>query len=681
MVAFALWTVAFHLSVALGWPRDVVVAAWLVSLLVIAVLCWRFRRRSTQSVPELGVASPAGLPVAPRWVTPTFAAAAAILASFGAYASSAVVWWSYSALIVLLASAAVVAASRTRPAVVRNGAGRVARSGIGLVLVVATAFAFGAAFTQRPDADDVSYVSRAVHAEQRDGPFATRDTVYGDELYALTGGRPTTPMTAVEPLIGVLALLTPFTSPTVAYLVVGPAVAALAVLALWRLLRTLGAPSPALATFGAAVFLALNGDRHASFGNFGFVRSWQGKAIFVAVIVPLIWHYALAFGRGEGRKPLLGLFAANVAGVGLTTTAYLVAPTITCAALVCSVRGPGVRNRLAVGVSTLAYPVLILVAARVEALPAPTRDWEPGTALGVVAAPLGGLAASLQVGLQALGDAFDRGSADVLHAHWDRILGDGLPMVVAVGSMLTAWAFVGDRAGRLALAAVPGVLMLLYLNPLAAQLSLSATSFEQAGASWWRSVWVAPVPAAVGIVVSSPGLLSGKRMRGLVGTVVPLAAALAMLVGGTSVLSSANAGTRMGPPQWDVDPLARAAADRVLEIQQRDGVVAAPQEVGEVLALMTSHAHPLIVRELIYAAPVLRPPSQGDNRFVVHSAIVNGLDLENRQRFQAAIAALEPLVVVARRGAMGRGVLTSTLRASGYASAGHDDHYAYWRRE
>ena len=37
------------------------------------------------------------------------------------------------------------------------------------------------------------------------------------------------------------------------------------------------------------------GETHRWYGNFSFVRMWQGKSIFLSVFMPLVYAYALRF--------------------------------------------------------------------------------------------------------------------------------------------------------------------------------------------------------------------------------------------------------------------------------------------------------------------------------------------------------------------------------------------------
>jgi hypothetical protein len=92
-------------------------------------------------------------------------------------------------------------------------------------------------------------------------------------------------------------------------------------------------------------------------GRFFVIRLWQGKAVFVAVLVPILFVFLHEYAERPTRRLLLLLAASGVAGVGLTTTAIFVVPVIACGSLLgLAFRAP---RRAAAGFAALvAYPVL-----------------------------------------------------------------------------------------------------------------------------------------------------------------------------------------------------------------------------------------------------------------------------------------------------------------------------------
>ena len=167
------------------------------------------------------------------------------------------------------------------------------------VVVLALLMALLSLVMVRPDRDDVFVVNRSTWVAEHDAAFPERDTIFSNDVLPVE--RPAGLPTSVEALVGSVAAflsaaLWSVSAASVTYLGFGPMVAAFSVLATWRLLRGLCARSPALATWVGTAFLVLDGVEHGSFGNFSAGRSWQGKVVFLVVIVPTLWHHASAWG-------------------------------------------------------------------------------------------------------------------------------------------------------------------------------------------------------------------------------------------------------------------------------------------------------------------------------------------------------------------------------------------------
>jgi hypothetical protein len=149
-------------------------------------------------------------------------------------------------------------------------------------------------------------------------------------------------------------------------------------LAQWLLLKLI---HPRAAWLGVAlVFLALLcwGDGHRTFGNFAFVRLFQGKGAFVCVFVPLIIYYALRFSGAPSVKNWLLLMLAQCGAVGVTSSALFIAPGCMGLALL-SCANPTRRDlkRLAIGGLSCLPLFVTLLLVRAESLQAAPR-WEEG---------------------------------------------------------------------------------------------------------------------------------------------------------------------------------------------------------------------------------------------------------------------------------------------------------------
>ena len=84
--------------------------------------------------------------------------------------------------------------------------------------------------------------------------------------------------------------------------------------------------SAALAATAVCVFLSIDGGSHHSFGNFSFVRIWQGKAILMSIVVPLFTAFTLDYFRMPTFSRWSRLFLLLVTCTGLTSMAAFFMP-------------------------------------------------------------------------------------------------------------------------------------------------------------------------------------------------------------------------------------------------------------------------------------------------------------------------------------------------------------------
>lgn len=228
--------------------------------------------------------------------------------------------------------------------------------------------------TLRPDADDFSYLHRALHALQHlASPFAREHTAHDVDglppistVHLLTSVEVTTALVAQA--LGVPALWA---------LQNGLGFAALFLLAPagFLVLRFFGCTtrSALLALVAWVAFLAVSGDTHNDWGNFTLVRAWQGKCILVLLHVPLALLFGLRFLSAGRGADLWRLHALAYSGLGLSGTALFLVPfllgLVTAAVLVLG-RARARHLRRAAGLATLlVYPALVALAIALGVLP------------------------------------------------------------------------------------------------------------------------------------------------------------------------------------------------------------------------------------------------------------------------------------------------------------------------
>lgn len=148
----------------------------------------------------------------------------------------------------------------------------------------------------RPDYDDVDYISRAVYF--LNAPHEPLDLLKHDHAllqapfyWALNI------FYTIELFCAYIAYI--FRLPFLhVYHILLPALGGIMLPLAWFLAfskfsnKTIGAT---LAAAAVCVFFSLDGEPHRSFGNFAFVRIWQGKAILMSIGIPLFIKFSLDF--------------------------------------------------------------------------------------------------------------------------------------------------------------------------------------------------------------------------------------------------------------------------------------------------------------------------------------------------------------------------------------------------
>ena len=564
MMALAVWTVLFHLGRLTGVGRDATFGAWLLVLVLAAVGA---AARASGNRPHAGQVAGRGdgwaLPAGPgsagrlsRWPLLPGLAAAGLLAVVDVDG----LWWPVVWLGLLgalgVAIRAIRAAGPTAATTARAVLYRTSRTAALSVLLLAALAALLSLTMVRPDQDDVFVVNRSAWVAAHDGAFPDRDTIFSDDVLPVE--RPAALATSVEALLGSAAAAGRVSAVGLTHLGFGPLVAALAVLATWRLLRGLGSRSAAAATWAGTAFLVLDGAVHGSFGNFFAGRSWQGKAVFLLLVVPTLWHHGSAYGRSGRRRHLWMVAAGVVAGLGLTSSSVLIAPPVVLAAVGAAAWDSGDLRRI-VGATAAVTPALL---AGLYALAADPQR------LGDVGATL----AFLDVGR-----LLDSGTEPV--AVLRMVFGDGLPAFLALGAALTAWAVVGPRSSRLVLLAGPVVVFGAFLAPGVLDVLDAA---GEADAVAWRTLWVLPLPAMVGLVLTAvrPGVRAAPAM-------VPVVLLAALLVVGTPITSGDNRGTELvWPPVVDLPRPEVESARTLRSLAPFGGTVAGPEDVDFAVAVL-----------------------------------------------------------------------------------------------
>jgi len=217
----------------------------------------------------------------------------------------------------------------------------------------------------RPDQDDALYVSMAQAA--LDYPLLPAygpDGLFGEGFsFASFLHKPQ----VRELLVALLAYVSGLSVLDWYYILLPAASAVLFPLAAHALLRRLLPSCAGIAVFILVMFIIAWGDAHRAYGNFGFVRIFQGKGVFITVLVPMLVLWTINFMAQPNWRRWLVLMLSQVTAIATTSTAAFIAP-VTVASVVAAFFLPNRQwlRRSAVALSTLFYPLSILVLLQID---------------------------------------------------------------------------------------------------------------------------------------------------------------------------------------------------------------------------------------------------------------------------------------------------------------------------
>lgn len=568
VAAFAVWTVVYHLGLLLTAPTWALLLAWLAAALGTAAVC-AARRGRWESGPlwsdDRRVRFP-GLRTGrrpPRSLALVAVAAGGLAGASAGLHASGVPWWcAWVPGTVSVAASAAYALGRLRargpdgePAgreadtadTAGDAEAEPSRLGTPLALVTGAGFALASLFVVNPDGDDAYFVSRSV-ATAATGEIPLKDVIFTPGTADEIAGEP--PVASIEVLAGALARLLGVPAASFLWYAVLPAVTFLAVWALWRLVRAWAPRRPELCFAVGALYLLWSGTNTASLGSFHMPRMWQGKAMLVSALVPLLFVYLTRWAERRSRRDLALLAAAGVAAVGLTSSAAFVVPLVAGAAAVPLLAAGRLRTGLG-ACAAAAYPVAAGLAVMLfnddTSVAGKVHDGPSAFAFVLLSGALGVLA----------------GCALWL-SPW--IVRPGVPALICSGV-----------AAAVTVLVVPGVME-------------AGADLSGAGQVLWRTMWVVPAPALIGLL-AAVRIPAAPRGLPALAAAPALALAAALIAGGMPVWSPENGSTVASRPSWKIAPKAVGAARTVAGLAGPGGVVLMPSAMMRAVPLLTVRTH------------------------------------------------------------------------------------------
>ena len=636
IVAFAAWTVIYHLCAVLRLP-----ARWaaLAGALALVPCAWAVWRPEPEPAAAAAGAAPAP-PAVPRGsralvgaaLATAVAGAALFAAEVGPWTLTIAVWLASAGLAMAATTAragraggpppATTTATRPWPGAARGW----------LEPLVVGAWAAGLAvlslFIRAPDADDSYYVHLSAWIAEH-GRFPVRDVLFSDHVFPALYFPP---VPSYEALVGTLARYAHVPVADVEYLVVPPVATVLAILALWRLLRGWRVPMPALALSVSVVFLLFAADENRMLGGFFVSRLWQGKVVLLCVLVPVLLALLQAYAERPARRSLALVACATVAAVGLSTTAIFVIPVIATACLApMAARAP--RAALAGWLAAVAYPA----AAAVATLALDGRQPEVYKASDLVPSTL------------------------VHYALGTGVVGFIAMLALLAGPVLLRSAVAGQMLASAALAV--GILYVPHVP-------LAIFDLTELGRVLWRLTWAMPVAALVGALATS---VVPARAPVVLRLAPAAAVAAAMALAGVPLWSPGAGAEVASRPSWKRAPEQVAAARAILARARPGDLVLAPDRVSQTLAVLSGSVTTVSPRLFFVRALADVPAMHATERERLRRLVVRGRRRPAGAEAAAAVRALRvtgvDIACVARRDRAARRVLARAGYADGFRAA------------
>jgi hypothetical protein len=576
VLAFAAWTVVYHVCLVLEVDAVWAAIVWAIALVPCALV-------AAGSEPEPGSVDRAE---APRRRDLNFTAlvgvqVAAALGAAALFAYTAASWWIILGLWLLAAAAAVALTSRPAEEAPETPQplARPEQHWLGAVVALGWAAGLGvlSLFIVRSAFDDTYYVRLAAWIAEH-GEFPLEDTIFSDQLFPAIIYPP---LSSFEALVGTVAGIIGVSAAGLFYFVVAPIVSALGVLALWRLYRAWRVPMVGIALSVALLFLLLDAPSHRAFGDTILSRSWHGKVVLLAVLVPLLLVFLQEYRERPTRRRLVLLAAGGAGAVGLTSTAVFVVPVVALASLApAAIRAP--RNAAVGFVATAAYPL----------------------GAGLVAAGVGQRTASV--------DFYVR--PDYLA---EFVLSEGMLAFVAVGAMLIGPVLIPERVPGQITALIALVVGLLLAPPVTEAL------FDFSGFSrvLWRLLWAIPVAALVGVVAVR---LSARARSPVVRVLPAILLSAAFFAWGAPLWSSSGLDIA-SKPSWKRPQFSIHAARKILAHADSGDVILAPQITSQTIAVMSGDVYPVAPR-IFYALALDDPAAHPQERALLQAFAEDGLE-------------------------------------------------------
>jgi len=579
VIAYAVWTVYVHAITVTHACFDTLMRWLPLLLLLAATLVWHWFKLPASPIPAEQIPVTAPTPTqGSRYQLTILSMAIAWTSLLIAGGHYDLFWWGS----VVALGAAWIATIDTNPNAFHRQP--IDRRSLLIVAGVALAAACVTLIANRPDADDAFYQSiPATLLRLPTQPVLLHDTIY--RLANLPIQLPVYRMHSYEVLIGVLVRITGVQPAVIAYLLLPPLFAMLCVVAWTQLLRLLAPKQWASTLIVLFLCVLMLGEAHHSYGNFAFVRMFQGKAILASFIVPCIICMAIEYSRHGTARNWIALFASQIAAIGITSTGLFVAPVAVGLALLGAWSPNAVSTRrLILGVFASSY--LFVVAAALASITHGGNDFVSAEAMPPM--------------LPWLGENLGSWSTALL-----------------LTTLLACWAFAEGRAQSRLLLTSALCFLLAVLNPYTCR--FVADHFTGTS-TYWRLFWALPAPFMLAILLGNLARLAARaKPRALaLAMCLLLAAGFAVLFQHAETLRKGNF-VGLGIPGLKVPAVEYSLAKNIAATTPENTTILAAEPVATWLSTFVVHPQLLASRGMYLTGTFGK--AEGSRRFALQSYI------------------------------------------------------------
>ncbi|MEU8331275.1 DUF6077 domain-containing protein [Micromonospora sp. NPDC048839] len=573
VLAFALFTVIYHLAFLGDLRPSVTFRIWLVACVVLAgVVLLRARRRFADSPAGTERAAPVdSAPAEPdgarpavdrRLLTGVLVAAGVAAVSAGVTAGTrvSVGWWipAVAGLLAAIGGMLLVRQIWLRGPVSTTVAPAPTAAQSAYALVVSGLVGISSFFMARNTPDDVYYVGKSVWIAERD-LIPINDFLFSENVLPAMGSQP--PIPSIEVFDGAFANVVGIHASSALWYVLLPIMAVLAALALWRLTHRWAPRRPVLAFAVALAYLYLVAGGDAALGTFHLLRLHEGKGMFVSAVIPLMWLYLTEWFDTRSRRSLVLIVALSITAIGLTNTAAIILPMLVGAAGFAMLLVGRWKDAAIAAVAALAYPIGSLVVSRLL---------------------LGGMTA------EGADDAF----FDAAYTYRRTLLFG----VVGVISGLALWC--GPLLARrrtpalLAAGATLALSVMFVPGVLEVMSALSGISVVL-----WRVPWLLALPTLIGLLatvrVPTPRPVRYRAAAG--GIAVLLVASFALFA--TPMWSPKSWVDVHERPTWKIPQQRQAISFWIKGLDRPQGMLLAPKTIMRTVPIVTSEVRVVLPRD------------------------------------------------------------------------------------